>query len=253
MAEAQRSVVLPARFNGPPGSGNGGYSCGVAATQLTDGPVEVALRQPPPLEVPLAVVAVEGGLELQHDGATVAVARPWDGHVDVPTRPDAATVDAVVAGFDLHAYAAQHPFDHCFTCGPARPDHDGLEIYPGPLAGTGMVVWPWAPRPDTAGDDGLVTAPMLWAALDCPTGLAWMNAPDGTSVGAAVLGRLAVRIDRRPAVGEALVVGGWQLEVDGRKRHAAGAVWGPDGEVLAVSKATWVVLDPEQAAAFQAR
>ena len=247
-----RTVVLDGRFNGPPGSANGGYTCGIAALELTDGPAEVALRRPPPLDVPLDVVATGTGLELQHDGQTVAIATPWDGRLDVPPPIDDAIVADVVAAFDVGAYAAQHPFDRCFTCGPARPDGDGLDVYPGPVAGTGTVVWTWTPAPDTADADGFVTTPMLWAALDCPTGLCWMNAPDGTSTGPAVLGRLAVRIDRRPKVGEALVVEGWQLSADGRKRHAAAAVRTPGGEVLAVSKATWVVLDPEQAAAFQA-
>lgn len=214
----------------------------------------MALRRPPPLGVPLEVVATDTGGELQHEGQTVAIVTRWDGQLEVPPAIDATTVADVVAGFDVAAYAADHPFDRCFTCGPARPAGDGLHLYPGPgpVPGTGTVVWPWTPSPDAAGDDGLVQPPLLWAALDCPTGLAWMNAPDGTSVGAAVLGRLAVRIDRRPAVGEALVVEGWQLEADGRKRHAAAAVRTPDGEVLAVSKATWIVLDAEQAAAFQA-
>jgi hypothetical protein len=247
-----RTVVLDGRFNGPPGSANGGYACGIAAGALTDGPAEVALRRPPPLDVALDVVATDAGLELRHEGQTIAAASPWDGRLDVPPPIDRTTVAAAVAALDVAAYAAEHPFDRCFTCGPARPAGDGLDLYPGPVAGTGTVVWPWTPAPDTADADGFVTAPMLWAALDCPTGLCWMQAPDGTSTGPAVLGRLAVRIDRRPRVGEALVVEGWQLAADGRKRHAAAAVRSADGEVLAVSKATWVVLDAEQAAAFQA-
>jgi hypothetical protein len=251
MADA-RTITLEARFNGPPGSANGGYACGMAATAVTDGPAEVALRRPPPLEVPLDVVLTDLGGEVHHDGQVVAVVAAWDGQLDLPPAVPAATVTEAAAAFDVDAYAASHAFPRCFTCGPGRPDGDGLGLYPAPVPGTGTVVWPWAPADDTAGDDGLVAAPILWAALDCPTGLAWMNAPDGSATGPAVLGRLAVRIDRRPAVGEPLVVEGWQREAEGRKLHALGAVRSTDGEVLAVSKATWVVLDAEQAAAFGA-
>ena len=51
-----RLPVVPTidpRFNGPPGSGNGGYTCGLVAG-LLGGPAEVTLRLPPPLGTPLA-------------------------------------------------------------------------------------------------------------------------------------------------------------------------------------------------------
>lgn len=249
---APSTVVLDARFNGPPGSANGGYACGAAAGALTDGPAEVVLRRPPPLGVPLEVVGADGGIELRHEGATIAGARPWAGALEVPSAPAPEALERAVSGFDLDGYAREHPFDRCFTCGPARDDGDGLRIFPGPLAGTGMVIWPWRPAASTAGDDGLVDGPIVWAALDCPSGLAWLNAPEGASPGAAVLARMAARIDRRPEVGEALLVGGWQVNAAGRKLHAGGAVWGSSGEVLASSSTTWVVLDEDQLQAFGA-
>src|SRR4051794_26153021 len=46
------TLVLDPRFNGPPGSANGGYACG-AVGELVDGPAEVTLRSPPPLGAPL--------------------------------------------------------------------------------------------------------------------------------------------------------------------------------------------------------
>ncbi|MBM0239515.1 hypothetical protein JNW88_24485, partial [Micromonospora sp. ATA32] len=40
-------MIIEARFNGPPGSGNGGWSAGVfAAGRGSAGPVEVTLRRP---------------------------------------------------------------------------------------------------------------------------------------------------------------------------------------------------------------
>lgn len=253
MTDRPRTVVLQARFNGPPGSANGGYACGMAAGALTDGPAEVVLRRPPPLDVPLDVVPTDGGIELHDAGQVVAIARHWDGTVDVPPPPDPSVVDAAVSSLDLAEYARTHAFDRCFTCGPARAEGDGLRLFPGPIPEAAMVAWPWTPAPSIADADGVVSAPVVWAALDCPTGLTWIQAADGATTGPAVLGRLSARIDRRPAVGEDLVVAGWQIAVDGRKLSSGGAVWSADGEVFAASLATWVVLDEEQAAAFGAR
>ena len=253
MSDRPATVVLEGRFNGPPGSANGGYACGMAAGALTDGPAEVVLRRPPPLDVLLDVVETDVGIELRDAGQVIAAARRWEGTVEVPPRPSQAAIDRAVSSLDVAGYASSHPFDRCFTCGPARAEGDGLRLFPGPIEAASMVVWPWPPASSVADADGLVPAAVVWAALDCPTGLAWMQAADGTGIGPAVLGRLAARVDRRPAVGEELVVGGWQIAADGRKVTSGGAVWAADGEVLAASLATWVVLDEQQAAAFGAR
>ena len=45
-----REVAIPARFNGPSGSGHGGYCAGLTASGV-DGLAEVSLRRPPPLAV----------------------------------------------------------------------------------------------------------------------------------------------------------------------------------------------------------
>jgi hypothetical protein len=48
------TVTVPARFNGPPANGNGGYSCGVLSASL-GGPAAVSLRRPVPLDRPLEI------------------------------------------------------------------------------------------------------------------------------------------------------------------------------------------------------
>ena len=245
------AVTIDPRFNGPTGSANGGYACGVAARALTDGPAEVMLRRPPPLGVAMDVIDTATGVELHDAGQVVAVATPWTGSVVVPPAPTAEAVERAWRAFDLPAYSGAHPFERCFSCGPARDEGDGLRLFPAPLDDH-TVASRWVPDASTASDDGLVDPIILWAALDCPSGLCWISAPDGESSGPAVLGRFATRIDRRPAVGEELVVAGWQVGAEGRKRLAGSAIWGPDGEVLASAAATWVVLAAEQAAAFGA-
>jgi len=58
---ALATVIVPARFNGSPASGNGGYSCGPLAATF-EGPVAVSLRRPVPLDTEL-------GLRLEKDVA----------------------------------------------------------------------------------------------------------------------------------------------------------------------------------------
>ena len=205
-----RTVVIDRRFNGPPGSGNGGYACGTAAEQLGAVPAEVTLSTPPPIGVALDVVDVDGGIELRAGDTVVAQARAWDGDVEVPAPPTPDALETAAAALDLDDYDAIHPFPTCFVCGPRRAEGDGLRIFPGPLGDGQTVAWRWVPSPTTTDDQGSVRVPITWAALDCLSGMAWMAATDGTGSGDAVLGRLAARIERRPGVGEATVVAGWR-------------------------------------------
>lgn len=237
-------VTVAGRFCGPPGSGNGGYTCGLTASALgaDPGPVEVALRVPPPLGRSLTLTLEEGQARLLDGTTVVAAAQATDGPIDAGP---VVTVDAAreaISHFDEAGYHAAHPFAGCFTCGPARAPGDGLRIFPAPVAEAGIVVWTWTPAAD-----GPVPTEYLWAALDCPGGQAWMSAGD---VGAAVLGRLAVRIERTPVPGEELVVTGWRAGRDGRRLAAGTSLRTPAGDLVAAGRATWVELSPEQAAAF---
>jgi len=69
------TLTIPARFNGPPGSANGGYVCGLVATLVGGEEVAVSLRAPPPLERQLAVLRDGERVEVR-DGE-VLVAEGW--------------------------------------------------------------------------------------------------------------------------------------------------------------------------------
>jgi hypothetical protein len=218
-------MIIPGRFNGPPDSANGGYTCGLLAA-LLGGEAEVTLRLPPPLDRELDVVETEGRLELREGDRLVAEAEPVELHVDVPA---AASLDEAEEASTRYPGFAEHAYRTCFVCGPARTD--GLGIFAGPVAGlSGVVASPW--RPD---DD--VSAELVWAALDCPSG--W--AVDDFQREGVLLGRMAARVDRLPTPGEPHVVLGWRIGEDGRKRHAGSALTTAEGEVLAHSRSTWIV------------
>ena len=228
------SVIVPARFCGPPTSGNGGYTAGLLAACLPDAAaVEVTLRRPPPLERALAVVREGDRAELRDGDALVAEAVAVDLEVDAP--PIVAWDDAVAASADsMFRDPALHPFPTCFACGPDRAEGDGLRLFAGRLGGAASFAAPWVP--------GEMSGPVVWAALDCPSSAPAFNDP--TVEGPFVLGRIAARVERLPAPGTRHVVTSAELGRDGRKFHAVSAVRDADGGLCAVARATWIQVAP---------
>jgi hypothetical protein len=101
-------------------------------------------------------------------------------------------------------------FPGCFVCGPARGPGDGLRILPGPVAGRGLWAAPWTPEETVAGASDRVRPEVVWAALDCPSGIAAADVaelPAGTEI-----------------------------------------VLGPGGEVLAAARTVWITVARRAAA-----
>ncbi len=228
-------VTIPARFNGPARSANGGFACGSLAGLVPSSAgsaVEVTLRQPPPLDATMIVASgADGATTMTHDGETVAEARL----VDADLEP-AVAVEPDVAAEAMLGYPGRsgHPFPTCFACGPDRAEGDGLRIFPGPVGGDrGHVASLWVPAESQT---GLAVA---WAALDCVGG--WSEDLEGRP---CVLGRMTARIDALPEVGAPHVVVGRHLATDGRKSHTASTLFDPDGRIVAVARHTWIQVDP---------
>ncbi len=228
------TASIPRRFCGPPDSGNGGFTCGTVAG-FVDGDAVVTLRLPPPLEVELDVEAIEGVVRLMDGDAVVAEAKPTvvDAHA-----PAFVPVDEAAQAASHYAGLEAHPFPTCFTCGPGRAADDGLRVFPGPVPGSSSRrASTWTPH-ESLTVHGAIPEPVVWAALDCPSG--WAHLGDGT---VAVLGRMAARVDRLPVVGETYVVVGEATGVDGRKRFATSALFDIAGELLAVADTIWITID----------
>ena len=218
----ENTITIGRRYRGPLHSGNGGYSAGSLA-QFVDGPAEVTLRLPPPLERPLHVDERDGVLLLLDGDAIVAEARPATVDLELPAPPTLAEAEAATA---RHVRFGGENFSECFTCG-IRPE-DGLCIHAGPVEGTGLHAAPWTARE--------VSPEVVWAAIDCPGAYA----VGGPGRGEVVLGRMAAEISRLPEEGEQCVVVAWPLGEDGRKLHAGTALFGAGGEPLAWARQTWI-------------
>ena len=231
------TLTIPARFNGPSGSANGGYTCGLVAGLLKAEVASVSLRTPPPLELPLAVVRADGGLELRDQDEVVAEGAPDELLLDVPdaVSPERAA-EASRAGREH--WTKSHPFPGCVVCGPQREAGDGMRVFPGELD-DGLFAAEWTPDESLSAGDGRVHPECVWAALDCPTSAPVANFGEGPPM---VLARLTARIGCPVRVGEAHALVSWPLAVDGRKRHAACALFDSEGRLLCASRALWIEL-----------
>ncbi len=245
-------LIVPARFCGPPSSGNGGWTAGALAHCLPAGPdaesapwppIEVTLRKPPPLDVELAVTTTDHTAQCE-----VASARVVERELPVvePASPDEArAAEATYPGL------ASHPFPSCFACGTGRAEGDGLRIFPGRIAdatgsGDQRVAATWTPHPSVGEDfheyvdeTPRASLPVTWAALDCVGG--W--AGDLTDR-LMVLGRMTAQVDALPVIGETHVLTGQRLGAEGRKTFTAATLYDADGRVVARAEHTWIAVDP---------
>jgi hypothetical protein len=256
-------VLVPARFCGPPSSGNGGWSAGAIAVRAAEAcptdhslpapAVTVSLQAPPPLDVPLSVsTTADGGVSATYDGRPVLSARcSHDVVPDVePVRPGEAR--AAMASF---VGLTSHPFPTCFACGTDRRPGDGLRIFPGRVSDAPAeddeparprVASTWTPHASVAEDfhaygDGTPRAslPVTWAALDCIGG--WAGDLEERLM---VLARMTTRLDSLPVIGEEHVLVGAGIGREGRKSWTTATMYDPDGRVVGSAQHLWIAVDP---------
>ena len=181
---APSTITIPAQFNGPPGSGNGGYSAGLLARHL-DGPHTIRINAPIPLEIPLTIASDDDNTTL-HSGDTLIMT----------ARPEAPAIAPRPApGFEAARAASEHPrpfgageMSVCFVCGRGRAPGEGLRIFCGQLEDPETAATVWTPHETFADQDGLVRPEIIWSALDCPGGF---SLPD---VDRALLGGMNANI-----------------------------------------------------------
>jgi hypothetical protein len=248
-------LLVPARFCGPPSSGNGGWTAGAMAELVHGHPTDhadawpaitVTLRRPPPLDTPVATTDRDGVTVAADDHGTVAEATSSK---DPLTEVDSVPVEIARAAEASYAGWSSTPFPSCFTCGPDRAEGDGLRIFPGPVDkvdGRLLVASSWIPHPSTSedfhayhDDNPRASLPVTWAALDCPGG--WAGELGSYP---AVLGRMTARVDTLPMIGEEHVLVGHARGREGRKIHTACTLYDSDGRVVASAEHVWITVDP---------
>jgi hypothetical protein len=227
-----RTITIASRFNGPPGSGNGGYVCGLLAGEI-EGASQAVLRLPPPLERPLTLSSTDAQISLRDGETIIGEAKAVAFDLSPPPAPTLAQARAAAKRYaGLHG----HRYPTCFVCGTGRPARDGLDIFTGKVEARDMVACTWTPSADLADANGVVRPEFIHAALDCPS--YWALAHAGKP---ALLASLTASIDAAlPRAGEELIVAAWPIREDGRKHWGAAALYHADGAVIARAEALWI-------------
>lgn len=228
-------------LNGPRRSANGGFAAGTIATRVDSDTVTVVLRRPIRLGVPLEVSDYSSGGVVVHDKATlVAEARP--GRLVASVDPPAPTLDDARRARDAHPLiGVRHALSDCVVCGPARAD--GMHVTPGPVPGRPEVLAaPWVVGARHA-HAGIADYPAVWAAMDCPS----FPAAALRDRVMCVLGTMTARVERRPFVGEPLVVYSWTRGQRGRKHETSVAIVDAGGVRIARADATWIAVKHQRA------
>jgi hypothetical protein len=232
-------VVIDRRYRGLERVAQGGYSSGLLAGFL-DGPARVKLRAPVPMERPLRVEVVPGGVELHGDAGVLAAASATELDLEPPERVTVAEAERASGSYPGHRH---HPFPGCFCCGPDRAAGDGLRIFPGPLPGRDAVAAPWTPAADFADERGFVRPEVVWAAFDCPQLWALIVSAPRDSSDHVVTAALETELRGPVQTGARHSVLAWPIGGEGRRLSAGAALLTEAGEAVAVSRQTAVIAE----------
>jgi hypothetical protein len=253
----QQSLTIPARFRGPPLSGNGGYVAGAVAecfrgssADMTDAALEVTLRAPIPLDKSMRLLVNElvdghasGGVQLILGETLIAEAQRTELELEIPRPPSYADALAARAASpslaeNLNPHLGNgtgfHPI--CFCCGADVAPDAGLHVYAAPVAGFDGVTAAWRPHASFADAQGYLPEPVVWAGLDCPGQFAWLNA----GIRTGMLGRITGRMLKRVAADQDLRVTGWCIDVERKKHFAGTALFDESGDLCAYTRQVWI-------------
>lgn len=238
-----RDLTIDPHLNGPRRAANGGFAAGTIARTVDADTVTVTLHRRVPLGTRLTVHDAadaapypnppDGAVVIMHGRTLVASARP--GVLDTSPAPAAPYLaEAFLARHAHPFYGVRHPLSTCIVCGPGRTD--GMHVTPGPVPGRpDVLAAPWVVGPNVS-THGAALFPAVWAALDCPS---YPAAALRDRV-FCLLGTMTGRVDRRPRVGEPVVVYSWTREHVGRRYETSVAMVDSHGDVVARADATWI-------------
>src|SRR5689334_10209348 len=125
------TVSVPARFNGPETSGHGGYCSGLFA-HFVEGPAEVTLRSPVPLDTSLEIARQSDG-SVRVLGGELLVAELRSAPEVDPEVPAPVSVADAERARERYRGLREGLFAHCFVCGRGRDD--ALGVFAGAVDG----------------------------------------------------------------------------------------------------------------------
>ncbi len=240
MTLPRSTIRIPHWFQGPTGSGQGGWTT-ARFIDIIGQPSTVAIRSPIPLDTDLVVEEIKPGqrwnlLDPTTSPATVVMqAQRWEPEFFSTTA--LSIVDAQAARANFPGDDHTHPVPHCFSCGL---EDDSMRVHAGPT-GDGRFATDWTPPAWATGVDGSVDGAVLWAALDCAA--AWFVGYEGRRRPAFTV-QYAVEVAKAIQPGEQYALVAWGGDTndrwDGRKRAGASVAFDANGLCIARSRSLWV-------------
>ena len=216
---------MPGRFEGSPGTMQGGYLAGVATTGYSV-PARVQLRKPI-IPGDTLMRSVDGDDTLWHRNDTL-VMKVFAS--EVLAEPAARVTQSDVDDVMSRPRPFAKPYPTCAGCGDRT---DGLGVDLRPLAK--RVIGTWTP---TEAIDGAVPREHTWTVLDCLTSWAVFADPPADASGSFVTGNIAAQFVRPVLPGVTYRMQSWRirdLESDVFKLGSvlvAGTIEDDDGPVV---------------------
>jgi len=241
------TLVIDRRLYGPRRSANGGFAAGSISRSVDADVVTVRLHKPVPLGRGMNVVATDdGGIRVVDGARTIASAYPGT-LADADPPPAPSYRDAVLARAAHPLAGMRHPLSDCFVCGPHRPD--GMHVTPGFAPDRAdMLVAPWVVGADVSGS-GIAHLAAVWGAIDCTS----YPAHALRTGELCLLGTMTALVERRPRVGEKLVVYSWTRSHERRRYETSAVMVDADGAVVARADATWIAVRHQRLHALRVR
>ncbi len=229
MSEASSVSIGPlsARFEGMPGTMQGGYVAALAAGNR-NGPIRVRIRRPLLAGDELMRTTTGDRWEIHRGDELVMVGVPDSMLVNDPGPPDHAL--AVVATEGELPFAP--PFPDCVGCG-GRPD--GLGVRLRPLGDGRHMVSVWTPGTETD-ERGLVPRSNVWTMIDCLTSWSVFVDPPTNGEGGAVTGNIAMQFIEDLQPGVSYLCQSWRERDDERSIICGGTIHHADtGRLVALA------------------
>ncbi|WP_067541955.1 PaaI family thioesterase [Nocardia crassostreae] len=239
MIEAQQ-LIIPEHIHGYPDIAFGGYVAGLLAAHASAETVRVDFRRVVNVGKPVRLATAGDHAALTSlDGTVLIEAAPSALTLDPPPAP---SWEVAKSATETALTSPKRQITDCYGRGVACPPGRGLRLFPWSTPEHDLIAAAWTPDPNLADASGELPPEVVWAALDCPGGIAaWVQSDMGQGAFTAAL----TATQLRPVLaGAEHISHAWAIHHDGRKHTVGVALSTADGELCALAEALWIEPKP---------